>query len=287
MNVIKLRHVIKDAGLGTHGGSRKQQGHPHSIPSTNDMVMQLQRTIGNKALTQLMRSVKPQSTGKVIQRAIDPDLVEKQKEILEIPKDVKVRILELPKKSKLTEEIKTLNDIHKFNIDDLNELPIGKVLCPDNYEKFSTGEDKDEEWLKAPMEDHMDIYGGAAYDHKYDLVTIIEGKGPRDLLHEIGHFKQNSQGFNATNVDTTILEYHNVILNENLFEGDPRLSYSKSFIKSTDKSWKDLREDFSESAKNLTLLDEIEKALTTKRYEAHAELIKKNLVNEYFGKKTK
>jgi hypothetical protein len=260
----------------------------------NDLARHLQRTIGNRATARLLQSGWAMSPHTNIQRKIDPDLVEKHKEALGIP-DADVRILEVPPKKQLFEKVSTLSEENKLNVADLNGLEFGRVFAPAYYEQA------DEDWRKSTANDILDGQGGAAYNPVYNVVVMLEGamanpQGKRDLLHELGHFKQNINGIDFNNVNVKIIEYHNVLLNENKFidedgKNNLRLQYSKNPF-GPKKSLEELKGLLTElgKAKELELIAEIEAELETDKYKVKdeydkngrtkAEIVKQNIVYE-------
>lgn len=230
----------------------------------------------------MMRAAGGRAGGRVAQRAIDPALVESQKELLGIPAETQARVLEIPKGVKLPVMVGDLDAKYKLNVDDLNGLCLGEVMFPGKYDEYKT----DADWLAEPAQMHMSLFGGAAYNDEFHLVIMSEGKGPRDLLHELGHFKQDLGGFTSKNANVTILEFHNVLLHENLFDNENlRLKYTMDALPGFGKTWEDLNADVQASERDQQLLHEIEAVLETEKYAPHAETIKKNLVFEYFKRK--
>jgi len=60
----------------------------------------------------------------------------------------------------------------------------------------------------------------------------------RTLFHEIGHFKQDIEyGYTTENTSPIILEYHNIIMHENLFDDHPRTGYTQKSGDIWDNTW--------------------------------------------------
>lgn len=59
--------------------------------------------------------------------------------------------------------------------------------------------------------------GGGAYDSDSQIAFMKKGRDnyERALTHEPGHRKQDNNGFNDKNTNRLLLEYHNILLNEN------------------------------------------------------------------------
>lgn len=129
-----------------------------------------------------------------------------------------------------------------------------------------------------------EFFAGAGYESAHDLVVVnADQNSSRAMLHELGHFKQDLTGANETNTHVYVLEYHNVLLHENLDEDELRTSYGSVPENRSGKNWKDLRDDVAQWPATLSLLDEIEGVLRTPKYAAIADAVKANLVAEFFN----
>jgi hypothetical protein len=80
--------------------------------------------------------------------------------------------------------------------------------------------------------DVIDDMGGGAYEHN-GKVIYANSVESRTLLHEVGHYKQDLEGFSEKTVNSKLLEYHNIVTVEQDHEKDKpvkerwiRLSYS-------------------------------------------------------------
>jgi hypothetical protein len=93
----------------------------------------------------------------------------------------------------------------------------------------------------------IDELGKGAYETNGEVVLshTIEA---RTLLHEIGHWKQDKksggQSINEKGVNSKLLEYHNIVLNENEYDENPdtglrriRLSYTGTPMVGQQKGW--------------------------------------------------
>jgi Domain of unknown function (DUF4157) len=129
-----------------------------------------------------------------------------------------------------------------------------------------------------------EFFAGAGYESAHDLVVVnADRNSSRAMLHELGHFKQDLTGATEANTHVYVLEYHNVLLHENLDDEELRTSYGTVPLNPSRKTWNDLRADVAQWPATLSLLDDIEAALKTAKYKAIADVIKANLVAEFFN----
>lgn len=135
--------------------------------------------------------------------------------------------------------------------------------------------------------DHLATFGGAAYEavHQIGFVLQKDQDSYYHYLHEIGHFKQERAGISEKNVkNTMLLEYHNFLLHEN----DPthlRTRYgTESKAIGIGLDMQDLQADIAGDAISERVLREIEDKIKDMK-PALRELIRRNLVTEYFHKK--
>jgi hypothetical protein len=165
--------------------------------------------------------------------------------------------------------------------------------------------------LSQSVEEFMAPFGGAAYDAKENLVLITSKMySERAMLHELGHLVQEhfapnrGTSFHEYNTETIVLEYHNFLTYENRYAldakkraaatgGTPtheeriRVAYDNATAMAGDslnRTWADLRQDLQRknAAPSLRLMQEIEQLLQSKAYLPYADVIKGNLVAEYF-----
>ena len=137
--------------------------------------------------------------------------------------------------------------------------------------------------------------GGYQASHKMVVITSLDS---RTLLHELGHYAQDvgspavaggtAGGATEETAFVTVLEYHNVILHENLHPGALRQRYALGGG-TPSHTWDELRADVALFPKTVALLDEIEAKLASDpRYgqvvgtRTLAQRIKANLIAEYF-----
>jgi hypothetical protein len=145
-----------------------------------------------------------------------------------------------------------------------------------------------------------DSQGGGAFLSPYNLAVICDGASDRALLHEMGHAEQLERldakvGDAETTVNQIILEYHNVVKNENRYDPDVldksieqsemRESYRpENAKKKSGKTWSDLLKDATEEFPlNKQLLDDIDDILMSQAGTQWAPRIKQNLINEYYA----
>lgn len=191
----------------------------------------------------------------MIQRILNKELIEQYCKKLEISSE-SLKIIEVPDNADADTPVGKYGEKHLNNIDpDLGKHPI-------YYFSGATDIDKSDKAVVFAA-----LKGGAFYDDKNDVVVInenfsssrilvgnqdpsklfstIENESLHDrfLLHEMGHHKQNTKGMNAQNTNGIILEYHNIILNENLFDENLRIHYSNDYTDGIRKKWPSLTQD--------------------------------------------
>jgi hypothetical protein len=148
----------------------------------------------------------------------------------------------------------------------------------------------------------LDVYGGGGgYVHTLNMGFVKAGDSNinRTILHEMGHSEQNLGGANKDTTNQMILEYHNVLKNENKFVGteegkdqELRTSYAEQVTqtsKSKNKTWDDFIAHATDSQnpqkdQNQRLINEILDIISRKEYESYKATIKQNLVLEYFNR---
>ncbi|MCA6573606.1 MAG: DUF4157 domain-containing protein [Pseudanabaena sp. M57BS1SP1A06MG] len=255
---------------------------------------------GQELIAHELTHVVQQNAGDVqrsqmVQRVIEPELVERFKRILELKN---VRVVEVPKDKSVKIDTKFGNYPAgtTYGTDAIND----KSLLDLNYAE-SADEIRQEggEFMDSTAYDIVDGSGGGGYMHSMNMAMYNEGtpNAERAILHEMGHAKQNEQmGANISSASQIILEYHNVLLHENIYtylrggEGQElRLKYMNEISNGRHKpmrTWDKFLEDAKKptnlkAAKNTELLNDIIEVLSGPPYEDKAEQIKINLVNEY------
>lgn len=163
----------------------------------------------------------------------------------------------------------------------------------------------DPDFAGTPAKDALDMQGGGAYNGDSNLLMLDDQHNDNaTLLHEVGHARQNEHGFNNHNSQNTLLEYQNVLVNENAHHdanGNPsRLAYQPpSGQPPTD--WNGLRDYVQGNAvtldgqqltmnpaqrdQSLVLLDQIEQLTGPGGpYAADGARVRDNLIKEFFAK---
>jgi hypothetical protein len=266
-----------------------------SVSASN--VMQLQRLIGNRAVQRLVAQQKPQQPK--IQRAIDETKVEEFKELLNLGS---VTIVEVPNSSavKLDTKFSAYPDGSTYNAGAIQGMSLLDINYGEAAVDMRTDPDS-KDFLASKAYDIVDGSGGGGYMHSHNMVMYNQGISNvnRAILHEMGHAKQNEGGANLASANQIILEYHNVLVNENRFvdleEGKGqalRTNYldSKPTSKSRSKTWENLITHATggtnpQKEQNQKLINEILAEIEKrKEYKEKADQIKMNLVYEYFNR---
>ncbi|MDW6002504.1 eCIS core domain-containing protein [Vibrio mangrovi] len=155
----------------------------------------------------------------VIQRVIDPAVVRAACQRLGLP-DSGHKIVEVPPGVMANTKFKNYPPGHVIGLSAEEQ--------DESLTSIQVGAGKESEYVDATAELLLSLLGGAAYNHHLGAVIITTGmvNYERNLLHELGHHKQNTMsGFNGDNTTTLLLEYHNVLMHENLHPGAKRVSY--------------------------------------------------------------
>lgn len=187
--------------------------------------------------------------------------IDMSKEKLAIPATQEIRLIEIHNQ-KLGDKVMTVTTTYG-NLSDIANLTLMDLIYGNgSYDKNKT----DTEFVGSSVSDSLDMKGNAAYGHKHNVIMIVAGKArERDILHEVGHFSQNSKGYNGNTTNNILLEYHNVLLNENKYDNNIRFCYNAKNAQKEDKTWADLDSTIKDS-KNKEILEEIATILTQKPY---------------------
>lgn len=248
-------------------------------------------------LQQNPRSTQPPT----IQRELDTDKVERYKGILELKA---VSIVEMPKGgAKATDPLSKYPDENLYNVpSNLQDKSLFNLSTQMTKEEADSkyGADFYKYYQTVTAYSFLqESQGGGAFISPFKLAVICEGAPDRALLHEMGHAEQQERlgaqfGGSGTTVNQIILEYHNVLLNENQYDLvdtdksyedlDIRTSYNKSNLgKHKDKTWDNLYTDAcNEHPLNKSLLDEIRYLLDQEIFNPWASETEKNLISEYY-----
>jgi hypothetical protein len=269
------------------------------LRSQESGVLALQQSAGNRAVGSLLGGgTRPARLTVQRKIAADKDVDEYQK-LLGITGTV--RGIEVPKVKTVTTVTPFGNYPESLNLTD----PMKKMSLAELH--YATPADQlkksDPDLANEPADTTLDMMGGGAYNSQHDLVVLAAGYPAPALLHEMGHKAQNEGGASNDTAVTVVLEYHNVLKNQNRPWLDgvqkapaPRTFYNKDLLKPTTKTW----EQFKSSAyakfhhqepETKRLIEEIETMTSSGRYDSEkdssgnaiGEVAKKNLVAEYFS----
>lgn len=149
-----------------------------------------------------------------VRRKIDPGKVNLDKQLLNIKTDV--HAVEVPKGKKVS-PLTSLKDYPKDNQHNLSE-DLGKKPLLELQFPSLAGLDQDalDFYKTAPASEITDALGGGAYNAALDLVVLEENFSDAALLHELGHKAQSEAGATNDTSLTVFLEYHNVLVNQNM-----------------------------------------------------------------------
>lgn len=164
----------------------------------------------------------------------------------------------------------------------------------------------DPEFAGSHPKEAMDMQGGGGYNGDNNLLMLDDKHNDNPtLFHELGHARQNQGGFNAHNSQNTLLEFHNVLINENAHHGangqPPRLDYSPQPGSRPATDWNGLRdyvqgEPVTVNGRTLTLdpglreqsaklFDQIDQLTGPGGpYAGNGAQVRDNLIKEFFAK---
>ncbi|MFE3779023.1 hypothetical protein ACFXPA_12750, partial [Amycolatopsis sp. NPDC059090] len=154
--------------------------------------------------------------------------------------------------------------------------------------------------------DMIDLQGSGSYNHQSEILFLDpkihhgpDARNPAEVLgHEMGHLKQDKlHGNHGGNTQNTILEYDNVLKNENLLNKDPRHDYTHDrvpgdHLRENTRTWNDVEKDLDhlppeQQANSKKVFNELKETLEDPRYADKADQIKKNFADEYFSSRRK
>lgn len=159
------------------------------------------------------------SSFEVAQAVINP---EKLKEAMELLSLAEAKVVEVPKSGSYKGGTK-FGDYPDGFTSGLSPSDLNKTIAELNFG------DSAGEYADTPAIEILGLCGGAGYLAGPGIAFVSEGMAnyQRSLTHELGHHKQNVEsGYTFENTTVALLEYHNVLLNENLFGGEFRVSYA-------------------------------------------------------------
>ena len=238
-----------------------------------------------------------------VQRKLSNEKIEEYKEVVALES---VSIVEMPEGDdgpKLADPFSTYPDTSVYNLPgSLSEKSLLNVTFQktDDEVKTDWGMDSWNYYANVTAFKYVkESNGGGAFLAPSKLAVICEGMPNRALLHEMGHSEQQERlgaqvGGDSTTVNQIILEYHNIMTNENLHDFvetdkgyddlEIRTYYNHSNLnKHKDKTWQDLTQAaIQEYPLNGKLLSEIRDLLDYDGYEPWAEETERNLISEYF-----
>ncbi|MFB9928800.1 RHS repeat-associated core domain-containing protein [Amycolatopsis halotolerans] len=144
---------------------------------------------------------------------------------------------------------------------------------------------------ETPASMMMEHMGGGSYRRDGNIIALGENVPERTIFHEMGHIRQNENGFHAGNTNGTVLEYHNVLHNENRFGGPPRTEYNLQNITRNAHSYDEMVEHIGNlppdrQGASPSALREIDDFLAhDPRYRnGEADIVRQNMADEYFGR---
>ncbi|MEU5694825.1 hypothetical protein [Actinosynnema sp. NPDC020468] len=161
----------------------------------------------------------------------------------------------------------------------------------------------DPEFAQSPARDTLDQNGGGGYGSANRVLMLDDRHNDNaTLFHELGHARQHEEGFTGQNSQVTLLEFHNVLTNENAFHGangnNPRLDYVPVQGERPATTWDGLRTwlegdgrpvngirplDEAHRQQSLALYSQIEQLTGPGgRYAADGDRIRENLIKELF-----
>lgn len=173
----------------------------------------------------------------VIQKKLDRAKLGKVKTSLGL-NDEAVKVVEVP----LDPEVKGGT---KFNEPAYKDSTDGLNASESNHTMASAAQTPDS--VDKPAKDIIEGAGGASYIESVKIAFLKEGIADyeRVLRHEVGHFKQDMEGYTAVTVNQKLLEYHNIIKHENLGEVDARVFY----VDDSTSSWSGVIKNIAEADK--------------------------------------
>lgn len=157
--------------------------------------------------------------GSIIQLRIKPEKIKEYSHKLNILES-SIMVVDIPENNPpdVTVKFGGYPEGHTFNLTE----ELKSKRCKD----FTGGNYSDETSARVPI----DVFGGAAYIESDKLSLINEGIDNYDryLFHEIGHAVQHEMlGATVKNTSEKLLEWHNILFHENLFDPDnPRIAYN-------------------------------------------------------------
>lgn len=135
--------------------------------------------------------------------------------------------------------------------------------------------------------DKLVNYGGGGYEHDIHTAFLIADHAGsyHHYLHEVGHYKQDIEGYNEVTVPNTILlDYHNILTHENtaehirtLYSTEDKMQTIMHYPRKFDEIEKDVAGHKVMAEMFNTIEEEIARLKPT-----YQELYRRNLAYEYF-----
>lgn len=193
----------------------------------NPAQILVQRQIQDTSLQKQSKYLTQSTSGAVIQAVLNQQHVQKAMELLGLKKS---KVIEVPK-NKAINALTTFSDYPEGSTYGLEEGDLVKSIAGINYG------DNAGQYAETSANDILSLSGGAGYVNGLALVSEGMEDYERSLTHELGHHKQESLGYTFENTSVMLLEYHNVLMNENLF-GEPfRVCYTQDMTPGWVKKW--------------------------------------------------
>ena len=180
-----------------------------------------------------------------------------------------IKIVEVPKNDDI-KCITPFSDYFKKGGRIYGDVNPNLSYCAINYPNV-----EDDGLKSTPAYQALDLLGKGAYDPNYQILFITKGMKDyeRTLTHELGHHKQNvKSGYNLNNTTRILLEYHNVLFNENLFDDNFRVFYDKDKTSSNKNQWNKAKD----SNARLNIVNELEQQAANGLKELHKVVVKSN-----------
>ena len=188
----------------------------------------VQRQIQDASLQKQPAYLTQSTSGTVIQAALNQESVQEAMNLLGLQES---KVIEVPNRAEIN-ALTPFSDYPEGFTYGLTESDLNQSIATINFG------DQAEEYAEASAYDVLSLCGGAGYVHGLSFVSEGMDNYQRCLTHELGHHKQNvTSGYTFENTSVMLLEYHNVLLNENLFGPPFRVCYTQDNTASWCRSW--------------------------------------------------
>ncbi|WP_143132651.1 RHS repeat-associated core domain-containing protein [Amycolatopsis rubida] len=172
-----------------------------------------------------------------------------------------------------------------------NDKTLGEMLGQKRSDIIGPDGKPTEFGREAKASDLVDQQGGAGYNPRDNAICMDPRKSDNEIAHELGHAQQNQHGgYTKNNTNGSLLEYHNVLKNENLVNDGLRDNYTlKPGTKpKPGETYENMVDEINHMPnkevreRNQAMLKEIDEMLKEPRYQGKADQIRENLMLEYF-----